>query len=233
MAAAPQLQALPQAQPQLSQAQPHLSQTQPQAPAQPQMPGLLQQTQDPLAELRDIHQPAPIDAGLPAIGWWLLALLALLALTASLVQLCRHWWSNRYRREALKELDALLVAWQTAGDDHRYLAQVQTLLKRTALTRFPREQVAGMTGESWVTFLDHSTATHDYSLGDAEVLIDGLYKPKGTINVERIHQLAETWIKTHHPKHQADQPGEDSHERVGGSHERVGGSHERVRGSHD
>ena len=35
---------------------------------------------DPLAQLRDIHLPPPVDPGLPAIGWWLLAGLAMAAL---------------------------------------------------------------------------------------------------------------------------------------------------------
>ena len=70
------------------------------APAQ-QQPGVMQQAMDPLAQLRDIHQPGMIETWPPAPGWWLLAALAVAALTALIVRAFRHWRANRYRREAI------------------------------------------------------------------------------------------------------------------------------------
>ncbi len=175
-----------------------------QAPAPSQLPGIMQQQTDPLAELRDIHMPAPIEVWPPAPGWWLLAIIAALAVLAGLFWLYRRWRSNRYRREALAELRTLMSAWQEHGDDHRYLTELQALLKRTALTSFPREEVASLTGEAWVAFLDHSTGTHEFSMGDAEVLIDGNYNPNAKIYVENVHSIAEHWIRKHHSKHLKD-----------------------------
>lgn len=158
---------------------------------------------DPLAALRDIHQPGLIETWPPAPGWWLLALLALLALIAGCVSLARRWRANRYRREARAELEQLLLDWQQHQDDQAYVDALQHLLKRTALTRFPREAVAGLTGEAWVQFLDRSTGSHDFSLGAPEALIDGHYRPGLDIDVPALSSAALQWINRHDPKHLA------------------------------
>ncbi|MEX2327800.1 MAG: DUF4381 domain-containing protein, partial [Pseudomonadales bacterium] len=60
---------------------------------------------DPLAQLRDIHLPAPIEAWPPAPGWIVLAILALLFATAAIVFLYGRWRRNQYRREGLQALE--------------------------------------------------------------------------------------------------------------------------------
>ena len=168
----------------------------------PQQPGIMQPA-DPLAELRDIHLPGQIETWPPAPGWWLLALLLLAAVIAGFAFLIRRWRANRYRREARVALRALHNSWQAQQDDQAYLTDLQVLLKRTALTRFPREDVASLTGEAWVQFLDHSTGSHDFSLGAAEVLIDGNYRNDVEIDVPALQASALNWIERHDPKHLA------------------------------
>jgi hypothetical protein len=156
---------------------------------------------DPLAQLRDIHQPAMIESWPPAPGWWLLAALGLAVVIAVIVWAYRHWHANRYRREAERELSDLLADWRLQQDDFAYLQSLQLLLKRVALTRFPREDVASLTGEAWVQFLDRSTGSHDFSMGETEVLIDGNYRTNATINVEALQHIALKWIKKHDVRH--------------------------------
>ncbi len=165
--------------------------------AAPAQPGIMQQQADPLARLRDIHQPGMIETWPPAPGWWILAGLALVALIALVTWLFLHWRRNRYRREALKELAALEGHWQANGDDAAYLQALQKLLKRVALTAFPREQVASLTGEAWLQFLDNSTNSHDFSIGEAEALIDGNYRPDISIDVPALQIIAARWINDH------------------------------------
>ena len=165
---------------------------------QPILPG---QAADSLAELRDIHQPEMISAWPPAPGWWLLALLLGLALMASCVWLFRRWRANSYRREALRELTILEDAWQEDQDDHAYLEALQRLLKRVALTGFPREDVASLTGEAWLQFLDLSTGSHDYSMGKPEALIEGNYRKDTVVDVAALQKAARQWINRHDMKH--------------------------------
>ncbi len=179
-------------------------------------PGMMQQAADPLAQLRDIHTPGMIEAWPPAPGWWMLAALGALLIIAGLVWLFRYWRANRYRREAMSELAQLFESWHKNDDDLAYLESLQKLLKRVALTSFPREEVAGLTGEAWVHFLDRTTGSHDFSMGEAEALIDGTYRTDISVDIESLHLVAKGWIQKHHPRHleaekrQLDNPALDS-----------------------
>jgi hypothetical protein len=162
---------------------------------------MMQQATDPLAQLRDIHTPGIIETWPPAPGWWMLATLGTLMVIAGLTWLYRYWRANRYRREAMSELDRLLANWHKNEDVLAYLQALQKLLKRAALTSFPREEVASLTGEAWVQFLDRTTGSHNFSIGEAEVLIDGTYRPDISVDIETLHRIAKSWIQKHHSRH--------------------------------
>ena len=173
----------------------------------------MQQGADPLAQLRDIHMPDMIEAWPPAPGWWILAALGVLLVIAGLTWLFRYWRANRYRREAISELTQLLKDQHKDEDDQAYLEALQRLLKRTALTGFPREEVASLTGEAWVQFLDRASGSHDFSMGEAEALIDGNYRPDISVDAENLHLVAKSWIQKHHPRHlnaEKQRPDEDA-----------------------
>ena len=156
-----------------------------------------------LSELRAIQLPPPIEVGLPAPGWWLLALLLLIGLGACLLGLLHRWRASRYRREAKAELAALLSTWQTHQDHQAHLEALQDLLKRVALSCFPRAQVASLTGEAWVAFLDQSSAGRDFRMGAGEILIDGGYLPRAATEAELrgLHQAVLRWVNRHNPKY--------------------------------
>lgn len=160
---------------------------------------MISPAQDPLAQLKDIHAPPPVDAWPPAPGWFLLAALALVAAGLIVYGLYRLWRRNRYRREALRELADLKQQYEAAGDAGDYLSAYARLLKRTALTRYPRDQIANLTGEAWVNFLDRSARTEEFSLGAGQVLVYGNYQPidAADIDVNRLDELGRYWIKRH------------------------------------
>ncbi|BFM19975.1 DUF4381 domain-containing protein [Gilvimarinus japonicus] len=79
-------------------------------------------------------------------GWWVL-----LALILGIVAIAIGWkfyrrYQNRYRYYAITEINSLpedFSPWQ-----------VSAILKRCALTEFPRQQVASLTGSHWTEFLN-------------------------------------------------------------------------------
>ena len=152
---------------------------------------------DPLAELRDIHSPLFLDVWPPAIGWWLLVALVAGLLIYGGYLLYRRWRGNRYRREAIAELKQLRVAYQSHGDDARYIAEFQALLKRVALTHYHREHVARLTGESWVAFLDRTSRSQEFTMGKGQTLIDANYLPEPEADISALHDLGRHWIKHH------------------------------------
>ncbi|MDP4640204.1 MAG: DUF4381 domain-containing protein [Pseudomonadales bacterium] len=152
---------------------------------------------DPLAGLRDIRLPEALHT-LPAPGWWLLGLLALALLGYGAYRLWRYWRGNAYRREALQELTRLQVNWQVDNNSLEYLRLFTLLLKRVALTHYPRQTVAALTGDAWVTFLDKTLGSHEFTMGAGQVLIQGHYQPQADIDVAALHTLGQRWIKAHH-----------------------------------
>ncbi len=172
------------------------------APAPGLVPG------DPLDALRDIHLPAPPDAWPPAMGWWLIILVVAIALVWAAGRLWQRWQQNKYRRVGIRQLQSLLKQWRQHSDNLRYLNELQTLLKQVALTGYNRATVASLTGEHWVSFLDRTGQTHEFSMGAGQVLIDGHYRVDANIEPEKLNQLAEQWIRQHQfeadPQHGAE-----------------------------
>lgn len=104
--------------------------------------------------LRDLHLPDPLGWWPPAPGWWVLAALA----AAGLVLLLRHYLRSRSgaaaRRSALKELRRLTVEYEANRDAVAFSSRLSQLLRRTMLAYAPRGDVAGLTGEAWLAWLD-------------------------------------------------------------------------------
>jgi hypothetical protein len=169
-----------------------------QSPSAPANPGIIAPTQsDPLAQLRDIHLPAAIEAWPPAPGWWGLAFLCAVALSILVYWAWGKWQANKYRREAIRQLDKIAETYDKNGDARVFLHDYQLLLKRVALTHYSRDRVANLTGESWVAFLDESSNSSEFTMGAGQVLIDGNYIENPSIDVSQLYDLGRHWIRKH------------------------------------
>jgi hypothetical protein len=154
-------------------------------------------TADPLADLRDWHLPDPVSWWPPAPGWWLLAAVVLVALVLA-VRL-RFRWRRRtsLQRAAQCELERLGRELAADGDRRRYLAELSRLLRRLALARHPRAQVAGLTGDDWLAFLDATGGAGEFSDGVGRVLVESAYRPADEIafDSERLAALVGRWVE--------------------------------------
>jgi hypothetical protein len=142
---------------------------------------------DPLAALRPLHTPEAVGWWPPAPGWWLLAGLVVLLLGAG-------WWYHRrtaLRRAALGELRRLE---RLESADSRFAAGVNQLLRRVALACFPRQQVAGLSGEAWLQFLDSRARAKGFCRGPGRVLATGPFAPVCTLDRAALGDLARRWI---------------------------------------
>ena len=151
-------------------------------------------SQDPLAQLKDIHLPDPVGVWPLAIGWWLLAIVIVAIIVGGILWLRRRYKKNAYRREALAYLEAL----QARAQDHDPIAvatQLSSLLKRVAITLFGRHDTAGLNGSAWLRFLDEKGSTDAFSQGPGKVLGDDLYKPNPQVDLTALFQLSKQWIE--------------------------------------
>ncbi len=122
-----------------------------------------------------------------AAWWWPIGLVAIIAITGTW-RAVQHHRRNRYRREALAELNRL----RTAND----IGPLPVLLKATAMQAYGREQVASLFGQEWLEFL--STKVPTASFGEALLEIDYLPKdrwPHG--QSEHLFNACATWIEQH------------------------------------
>lgn len=152
-----------------------------------------------MANLTEIGLPEPVPWRPPAPGWYALAVLAVVGLSWFGWRLLRRWRANAYRREALTELGEIKAL---INSDLNALSALPTLLKRTALVAYPRVEVASLTSERWLGFLDRTIDATEFSQGPGRLMLDLAYSPDPTENMRRadaeeLMALARRWIRRH------------------------------------
>lgn len=158
---------------------------------------------DPLAQLKDIHLPESVGLWPLAWGWWLLLGVLLCALLGGVYILLQHRRKNRYRLLAEAELEHALQHWQEQADPARYLQELAIILRRTALSAFPRQGLAGVHGLDWLMFLDATLpgSQQDFFQGVGRALLNGPYQPHPQVDVAALHRLAQRWVRQHKRPH--------------------------------
>ncbi len=145
-------------------------------------------------DLRDIHAPGLPGIWPPAPGWWVAAALLLTAVTAAAHTGWRLYRLGRRRQRILAELDGL----RATGDGPAQIAGVSALLKRAALARFPRQDVAALTGDAWLGFLDRTGGEGRFHTPAGRLLADAPYAtPREVSGDEReaLFGLARDWLR--------------------------------------
>lgn len=104
--------------------------------------------------LRDLHLPEPIGWWPLAPGWWVIIALAVVAAAYVLRLLLKKHSRSAARRHALKQLATLTRDFEQHGDVVAFSRAMSELLRRTMLAYAPRSDVAGLTGDEWLAWLD-------------------------------------------------------------------------------
>ncbi|MCP3674309.1 MAG: DUF4381 domain-containing protein [Gammaproteobacteria bacterium] len=152
---------------------------------------------NPLDNLRDIHLPEPVSAWPPAPGWWILAILVLVLIVWIVLKIRENYNQKQLLRVSLSSAIQLEQDYQNHKDPQLLVREYSSLLRRIALARFPRHEVASLTGSNWLTFLDDSAKENLFDCEAGKLLLFSPYqKPVETI--EQLHQLTvavHSWIK--------------------------------------
>lgn len=154
------------------------------------------QVVDPVAGLVDIPLPAPVSLWPQTWPARILLVVVLLGLAVGTVRVIHHWRVNRYRRQALSELRGIeaRAGSLTPADLARALA---SLLRRTALAAFPRDEVAALSGAAWLAFLDRTDTARAFSQGPGRALEISAYGPTAGSDAKGQIQAVRAWIRGH------------------------------------
>jgi len=149
--------------------------------------------------LKDIHLEGSPSFWPPAVGWWILLTLLIVATVALFIAIrskLRHKAKLRRQREKLlsklKTYEEKLIKNPTS----EAIADINTLLRQLAINYYPRSSTSSLTGLDWLNFLDKSGNTTGFTKGAGRVLIDAPYqsgKPKN-LNLDEFNQLVRDWV---------------------------------------
>ena len=149
--------------------------------------------------LRDIHLPPEISWWPLAWGWWLVLLLVLCGLVALV-----WWWLKRpvtnqrvnisAQASALQELER--IEQQYSNDPMGLVRELSVLLRRIAISLYGRRSVAGLTGVTWLQFLDKQSDSPVFSQRFQQALTELPYRAQGSVDVSALVQEVRQWLSS-------------------------------------
>ncbi len=148
----------------------------------------------------EIILPDAISYWPSAPGWWFVGAIVAVWLLIKMRQGLISWWRKRYRREALRQLKK---RQHQAGEQlYDVVAVLPHYLKVTALQAYPREEVASLSGRSWLAFLDAHYSGPAFSKGVGEKLLVFAYRPREQWQLDEAQSrqliaMARHWIRSH------------------------------------
>lgn len=152
------------------------------------------EAQNPLDQLKDIHLPPEASVWPLAPGWWVVVLLCMVLVGLAFIFFLKRRRIQRFRRSVVGMLHDIRLP-ENESDTPRFLGEVSVLLRRVAIHCYPRMDVASLSGERWLLFLDEKGDTDRFMHGVGQALAEGPYRIHTAAEAERLRQLAESWIQ--------------------------------------
>ncbi len=146
----------------------------------------------------EIILPEAVSWWLSAPGWQFLGFFLGVVLLVYIWRLTKRWYQNRYRRKALQLLEQL----EQNTSLTEIIAKLPFYIKTTALHAYPRTDVASLTGNDWLAFLDDHYSGPSFQQGTGRHLLTISYQSsdKWQFNDDEATQLlnmSRQWIANH------------------------------------
>jgi len=155
-----------------------------------------------LAQLADIHLPEPVSYWPPAIGWWVLAAIALVLLVILLRKIASSQRQQKICRYALAELQRCYSNYSQADpvsiDQNKlnYVNQFNTVIRRVALVHYPQANAASLDGASWVDFIRQKGESSLMTDDIAAALQYGRFQTKCEVDVDAMQSFGQQWVES-------------------------------------
>ncbi len=134
--------------------------------------------------LEPVPEPPPIAMTPQTPGWIVVGMVGALLVFYVVRWARRRWKANAYRRAALSALNAATTP-----------SEIAEIVRRTAMMAFPREQVAGLTGDKWLAFLDSSYPGSAFATGDGRSIATAPYRSEPS--TPQLLSAARDWVRQH------------------------------------
>jgi len=135
----------------------------------------MENLQEALKDLRDIHNPEAISSWPIAPGWWL-TLILLVIIIFVFIRLIRKHNTPKYKKLAIQEYQNILANYQIQKNSHDTVNQLALLIRKALVAKDGNEKVAGLIGDEWLHYLDQKSGTSLFSSGVGKVLVSGQYQ---------------------------------------------------------
>lgn len=154
-----------------------------------------------ISNLEPIIAPEEVAFWPPQPGWYVVIVLLLILVVYLVYKKIEYKKKNAYRKRALVELEHLKA--NTNGSE--LLTKLSILLKATALKGFPRNQVASLTGNDWIVFLETTEPHTKFPDTLRNMFIDASFKESNDSNLEntdwnQLFSICKNWIRKHKVK---------------------------------
>lgn len=130
--------------------------------------------QELLKDLRDIHEPEAIAFWPPAIGWWLLPIIII-----TLVIAFYWWWKHAktpdYKKLALQELKNVVTDFNIQKNKQKAAGEIALLIRKVMVAKFGNQKIAGMIGDEWLSYLDEISKTNSFTSGAGKIIVSVPY----------------------------------------------------------
>ena len=134
--------------------------------------------------LRGLHLPDAVGWWPLAPGWWVLIGLAVVATTLLIRSLLRRRKRAAARRHGMVLLTRARKEFEDHRDPVRLATDVSELLRRTMLAYAPRAEVAGLTGDAWLAWLDRDLPVSHFREGAGRKLLDLPYRNPESVGTD-------------------------------------------------
>lgn len=146
-----------------------------------------------LKQLRDIHLPPAI----PDWPWAPARFVILGMLAALLIGFCLWGWIAWCRKRRQKAFLQQIAPWQQTDN----FAALAALMKAVAIRTWPKEAVAGLHDEAWLTFLEKTLSPKDtlrFEPRLGRLLLQASYQASSSflseVDKQALHQLIQSWL---------------------------------------
>lgn len=148
-------------------------------------------------DLGPLYEPSPVGFHFETLGWYILFSILTILVILFLIKAGLKYHKNSYRRQAT-QLVSTIEARFLSTPEAACINELMVVLKQVSLTTYTRADVANLSGQSWLEFLE-SKSTGLSFVQYKDLLQKALYQDE-VEHIEEIKQLflsSKKWINHH------------------------------------